>query len=176
VGTYVAGLAIMTLGWEGDAFGFRLPEDAALNPLAFTGPDCGFVASGPRAPYGFRLHPDNGSQPAWVQFEADDVASRSAFGYGATFDINEREGEPDGAVGEAYDRFLGDYCVTQWGTPVMTVSLRKAKGDLYLGPIRLVEHAPGLLFSADGEALDLTGDTPTFRNIPLHRIEAAQRG
>jgi CubicO group peptidase (beta-lactamase class C family) len=176
VGTYLAGQAIMALGWEGDTFGFRLPDDEALNPLVFTGPDRGFVASGPRAPCRFRLYPDNRSQPAWVQFEVDDDASRSAFGYGATFDMNEPRDQSATATGEAYDRFLGDYSVTQWGTPVMTVSLRQDKGDLCLGPIRLIEHAPGLLFSADGEALDLTGDTPTFRNIPLHRIKASERG
>ena len=172
VGTYVAGLSVMTMDWEGDVFGFRLPGDDALNPLTFTEPNHAFVAQGPRAPYGVKLHPPDGVQPAWVQFEVEDVASYFGLLYGASFDFNDRDGEPPAAIDQAYDRFLGEYRVIQWGVPIMTVSLTKANGRLYLGPIRLVEHAPGLLFSATGEALDLTRDVPTFRNIPLHRVDA----
>ena len=170
VGSYVAGQAIMTVGWEGEAFGFRLPGDEALNPLVFTGPDDAFIAGGPRASRGVRMHPRDGSQPPWVQFEHGDVDAPFAFRYGSSFDLNESEGALPGQIGAAYDRVLGDYQVIQWGVPIMTVSLTEANGHLYIGPIRLEEHQPGLLFSADGEALDLTREPPTYRNIPLHRV------
>jgi hypothetical protein len=65
---------------------------------------------------------------------------------------------------------LGDYAVNQWGRPVYAVPLYKKNGYLYLPGIRATEHLSGLLFTGDGEALDLRGETPTFRNIPLDRV------
>ena len=47
VGTYIAGLAVARVGWDGDAFGFRLPDDDAPNTLAFTGANRAIIANGP---------------------------------------------------------------------------------------------------------------------------------
>ena len=45
-------------------------------------------------------------------------------------------------------------------------------GHLYFDQHRLVdEHRPGLFFSVKGEALDLRGEVPTWRNIPMRRVE-----
>ena len=173
VGTYVAGQAGMTMGWEGEAFGFRLPGDQAPNPLSFVDPERAVIAEGPRAGRRVRLHPATDKQTPWVQFEAGDVASYFAFMYGAIYSLNDGEAAPPQAVGDAYDHLLGDYQVVQWGVPLINAPLAKRDGALWLGSWRLVEDGPGLFFSADGELLDLTGSEPVFRNIPLRRVQAA---
>jgi CubicO group peptidase (beta-lactamase class C family) len=170
-GTYISGVAVASFTWKDDAFGLTLPGDEAPAELAFTGPGEAYFSGGPRASLGVRLHPQAGAQPPWLQFEHADVDSPFLFSAGSSVDLNEPEAAPPGNIGEAYDRFLGAYQVIQWGVPIMTVPIFKTNGWLWIGPIQLTEYAPGLLFSGDGEALDLTRDPPTYRNIPLHRLD-----
>jgi hypothetical protein len=59
---------------------------------------------------------------------------------------------------------------------IFSASLRKKNGYLYFGHSRLTQHQPGLFFTADGEALDLRGPEPTFRNILLHRVGIRRNG
>ena len=75
-----------------------------------------------------------------------------------------------------YDERLGDYEIHIWGKPVSKVSLGKENGylcgfDAASGRKfwRYTPFAPGLLFGADGETLDLTGEIPTAQNIQLIR-------
>lgn len=37
--------------------------------------------------------------------------------------------------------------------------------------LRLGQYRPGIYFSPDGEALDLTRDPPTYANVKLYRVE-----
>jgi CubicO group peptidase (beta-lactamase class C family) len=172
-GSYVAGQAIVTAGWEGDSFVVHTPMDAAPNPLAFTGPLEAYVASGPLAGNVVRLHPPAGLQPARLEVQIDEGSSLRAFMTGGGVDFNEGdEPGPPGPVGGAYDALLGDYQIIAWGVPLFTIPLSKANGWLRFGHMRMAEHAPGLFFSPDGEALDLTGPTASFRNIPLYRVAA----
>jgi hypothetical protein len=74
---------------------------------------------------------------------------------------------PPGPVGHEYDDKLGDYQIVTFGRPSVRLPLAKRNGYLYLADIRLSPYRPGLLFSGQGEALDLRGATPTARNIQL---------
>ena len=158
VGSYIAGVSQLSIELDELGLGFRGPDDDQFNRLAFTGPDTAYIAEGPSAPHGVRLHSAAGLEAAHVAFDS-----------GAEFDFNDRAGGPSGPIGEEYDDRLGDYVVIQWGVPVFPASLSKKNGYLYLGAMRLTEHLPRLFFTADGEAVDLRGPTPTVRNIVLHR-------
>jgi CubicO group peptidase (beta-lactamase class C family) len=165
VGTYVAGQSFLAIEESADGLGFRESNNLeAYSRLAFTSADTAFVAEGPRAPQVVHFHPACGEEAAWVEF---DGASWRAFSGASGFDANDSDRDPPGSIGDGYDRFLGSYDVMQWGKTILKVSLSKKNGYLYLGGARTTEHLAGLLFSSDGEALDLRGDQPSFRNIPL---------
>jgi CubicO group peptidase (beta-lactamase class C family) len=155
-GTYVAGLSYLAVDADAGGLKFRLPDNPAYNRLAFTTPDMAYVVDGPSAPETVRFHPSRGVEAAWVEF-----------GNGNNFDANDSDRDPPGSIGDRYDRFVGPYDVIQWGVTVLQVNLLKKNGYLYLGATRTLEHLDGLLFSGDGEALDLRGDHPSFRNVPL---------
>jgi len=170
-GSYVAGQAVVTAGWEGEAFAIRTPLDRAPSVLAFTAPLEAYVSEGPYAGQAVRLHPPTDLQPARLEVVYDEGAPVTAFMAGGGVDFNEgEEPGPPGPIADAYDALLGDYRIIQWGVPFMTLALSKRNGHLYLAHMRLREHAPGLFFSPDGEALDLNSKPPNFRNIPLHRV------
>jgi hypothetical protein len=157
-GPNLAGISFLILRREGEALVLTASDDPTPNRLVFTGPDTAWIAEGPRAPQGLRFHPGQGLESPWLEF--DD---------GLSFDYNDSERDPPGPVDSQYDRQLGDYVVNQWGRAIFPASLRKKNGWLYLSRIRTTEHQPGLLFTGDGEALDLRGETPEIRNIPLDR-------
>jgi hypothetical protein len=53
---------------------------------------------------------------------------------------------------------------------IQSTSKHFTAGHLYIDERKLiVEHEPGLFFSADGEALDFRREPPTWFNIPLLR-------
>lgn len=60
------------------------------------------------------------------------------------------------------------------GNPAYVVKIYKKDGNLYLHYEKndeiLDEHLPGLFFTPSGEALDLRGAVPTWRNIKLKKI------
>ena len=159
-GSYIAGPTRLSIELEGQALTFRGPFDTQPTRLAFTDPNRAYIAEGPAAGHAVEFHPAAGRE-----------AARIVLQNGAEFDFNDRSDDPPGELGDAYDPLLGDYAVIQWGEPVPLFSapLRKKNGYLYYGHNRLTEHLPGLFFTADGEALDLRGPAPTFRNITLQR-------
>ncbi|HEY3887569.1 MAG TPA: serine hydrolase domain-containing protein [Caulobacteraceae bacterium] len=169
-GTYVAGQSILAIEESADGLGFRESNNReAYSRLAFTSRDTAYVAEGPRAPQVVQFHPARGEEAAWVEF---DGASWLAFSGASGFDANDSERDPPGSIGDRYDRFLGFYDVKQWGKTILKVSLSKKNGHLYLSGVRAIEHLDGVFFSGDGEALDLRGERPTFRNIQLTRSVA----
>jgi CubicO group peptidase (beta-lactamase class C family) len=165
VGSYVEGVSYLTVAWAGEALALRMPGEAALSRLVFTGEHTAYVAEGPKASHRLTLHPAEGVKSAWIEF-ADPEGSGAAGGY---FDFNDSDREPPGDVGDRYDELVGPYEVIQWGQPVFQLSIEKKNGCIHIGGMRMTEHLPGLFFSSAGEALDLRGATPTMRNILLHR-------
>ncbi|HEX4197180.1 MAG TPA: serine hydrolase domain-containing protein [Caulobacteraceae bacterium] len=162
-GTYVTGISFMTLRREGDGLVLTASDDPAPNRLVFTGPDTAWMAEGPGAPKGLRFHPGRGLEAPWLEFDN-----------GVGFDYNDGERDAPGPIGRQYHHDLGDYIVNQWGRAIYPASLYKKNGWLYLSGLRVTEHQPGLLFTGDGEALDLRGEAPEFRNIPLERTPPIQ--
>jgi CubicO group peptidase (beta-lactamase class C family) len=167
VGSYIAGVSRLSIEPDDRGLALRGPVDTQLHSLAFTRPDRARIAEGPSAPHGLSFHPAVGRDVARIEFDS-----------GAEFDLNDRADDPPGPLGDAHDDRLGDYEVVQWGVPVplFSASLRKKNGYLYFGHSRLTQHQPGLFFTADGEALDLRGPEPTFRNILLHRVGIRRNG
>lgn len=168
-GGYLGGLSLLSAETDERGLALRLPGETEPSRLAFTGPGGAYIAEGPGAPHRVRLYPAAGRQGARIELVVEGPDAPEVFSHGLAFDFNEPADLQPGPVGGAYDDKLGDYLVIQWGVPVIPAPLTKRSGYLYLGPMRLTEHQPGLLFTGDGEAVDLRGEAPTIRNIVLHR-------
>ena len=68
--------------------------------------------------------------------------------------------------------YLGTYRILNWGRAPGSMAMTGiANGYLTYNGLRCREHLPGLFFTYDGEALDLRGTVPTFRNISLIRTK-----
>jgi CubicO group peptidase (beta-lactamase class C family) len=168
-GDYLSGLSGLSAEVDERGLALRLPGETQFSWLAFTGPGAAYIAEGPGAPHRVRLYPAAGLEAARIELVVDGPDAPEVFSHGIAFDFNDRADLPPGPIGDAYDELLGDYLVIQWGVPVIPAPLSKRNGYLYLGPMRLTEHEPGLFFTGDGEALDLRREAPTIRNIVLHR-------
>lgn len=89
-------------------------------------------------------------------------------------DYNDGPNDAPGPDKPAWDAYVGEYDIHYWGKPSQRVNIRRRNGYLYLDDIRLMlEHEPGLFFSGDGEAVDFRPALPTWRNIPLRRVNPA---
>jgi hypothetical protein len=53
--------------------------------------------------------------------------------------------------------------------PAIKLTVVKRNGYLCIGDEELEEHQPGLFFTPSGEALDLRGPVPTWRNIKMDK-------
>jgi CubicO group peptidase (beta-lactamase class C family) len=131
-------------------------------PLQLISETAGFVDwdEGHRDLFRFELE---GSRPWYVL--------RVRFGWHCDFDQG-----PDGVLPgpdePEWNAFVGDYEITLVDKVIEVAEIRRENGHLYFDQHRLVdEHEPGLFFSVKGEALDLRGEVPTWRNIPLRKTE-----
>jgi CubicO group peptidase (beta-lactamase class C family) len=88
---------------------------------------------------------------------------------GSWLDYNDGPGDRPGPDKPEWERHVGTYAYSAYGVPRGKVQVRRENGYLYLGAWKLLEHDPGLFFTPHGEALDLRGPTPTWRNIRLER-------
>ena len=140
VGSYAEGVSYLTVAWDGEALTLRMPGEAALSRLVFTGEHTAYVAEGPKASHRLTLHPAEGVKSAWIEF-ADPEGSGAAGGY---FDFNDSNREPPGDVGDRYDELVGPYEVIQWGQPNFQLSIEKKNGCIHIGGMRMTEHLPGL--------------------------------
>ena len=86
------------------------------------------------------------------------------------FDFHKPEKDMDqpGPDKPEWRRYFGRYRQLAWGR-MQSSMLRINVQDGYLScnGVRCFEFVPGLFFTFDGEALDLRGTVPTFRNIML---------
>jgi CubicO group peptidase (beta-lactamase class C family) len=77
----------------------------------------------------------------------------------------------DTDIASRYGPYTGTYAAVIWGFPSDQSSwLRLQNGSLYKDNQVLTEVQPGLFFDPQGEALDLRGGKPTYRNIPVVRL------
>ncbi len=70
--------------------------------------------------------------------------------------------------------YAGKYSASNWGMVSELHDLSIKANQLYFDEERLAEVQPGLFFNAAGEAVDLRGLTPTFRNIHMVKIPAGK--
>jgi CubicO group peptidase (beta-lactamase class C family) len=109
-----------------------------------------------------RYFPERGGSPPHLE---------SVLGDG-NMDYNDGPNDTPGPDKKDWDTYVGKYWIDVWGKPTRQVNILRKNGYLYLDTIRLVaEFRPGLFFTSDGEAVDFSKRPPTWRNIPLRRIE-----
>jgi hypothetical protein len=162
VGSYV-GRVIPTaveMKIENDRLGLQLGP--MFSPMQFTSPVDVFSA----APTGdvliSRYFPANDHEVAHFESEVGDYS----------VDYNDGPHDPFGPNKPAWEAFLGEFQVYQWGQPAGKKTVHRKNGYLYLDDHRLVDELePGLFFTGDGEAVDFRHPVPTWRNIRLERVK-----
>ena len=92
---------------------------------------------------------------------------------GENLDYNDGPDDPPGPARPEWERFAGRYEYRAYGRPAGVVNVSLENGWLWLNRLtKLAEHLPGLFFTPNGEALDFSGEVPTWRNIRLERPPA----
>ena len=67
-------------------------------------------------------------------------------------------------------KYTGLYRISTFGQAVWKIDLRIINGYLCFNGQQLNEYLPGLFFDLEGEALDMRGEIPTYRNIRMEKI------
>lgn len=148
-------------GGEGGTL--RLRRDPAVAARLFTAVDGDemFIVDSDGEAIRYRYHAATAELPAHLECALGEES----------LDQNDGPDLPAGPQAPHWARWLGRYRIDQWGAPSQVVELQQRSGWLYIDGIRLVaELEPGLLFTSDGEAVDLRGSAPTWRNLRLHRL------
>jgi CubicO group peptidase (beta-lactamase class C family) len=69
-----------------------------------------------------------------------------------------------------WQKYTGLYRIKAFGQAVWKIDLKIINGYLNFNGQQLEEHLPGLFFDPDGEAIDMRGKIPTYRNIRMVKI------
>lgn len=88
---------------------------------------------------------------------------------GIYIDYNEGPSDPEGPDKPEWNKYIGRYEYTIYGTRKNTLRVSKKNGYLYLDNLKLKEYLPGLFFSTTGEALDLRGKNLSWKNLKLRK-------
>jgi CubicO group peptidase (beta-lactamase class C family) len=147
------------------------------HPARVVAPDQIILEEGPRAGgrqlftgkprERFRFLPDDDGRPRYMQ-SMDDGYVRSR-----------NDPFPSDRLIPLNPQWEGKYQIRVSGVSLTSAELRNDKGCpvVALGDgkdvstLRLGQHRPGIYFSPDGEALDLTRDPPTYANVKLFKVE-----
>jgi len=70
-----------------------------------------------------------------------------------------------------WKKYTGVYRIRSFNQPIWKGIIKIKNGYLHYNDQPLDEFLPGLFFDPDGEAIDMRGETPTYRNIKLEKIE-----
>lgn len=158
VGSYVSRVGAAEIALDGD--GLALVRGERSVPVHFIAPDALCVET-----------PD-GEAELFRVFGGAQGAPRRLECWSGDFSLvyNDGPSDPAGPGKPEWDTFLGTYSVDVWGKPVQQLKVHRKNGYLYLDEVRLIaEHAPGLFFSSDGEAVDFRNGAATYANAPLRR-------
>lgn len=158
VGRYVARNLKAEIEIKEGALALRVANEVA--PIRFVSPD-EFVVTGPQGDAVFyRRTPASAYAPARLECWVGENS----------LDYNDGPLDAPGPDAPTWAAYLGTYRVERWGKPAEMMVVQRRNGYLYLNDTRLiVEHAPGLFFTSDGEAVDFRHDPPTWRNVRLYR-------
>jgi hypothetical protein len=91
---------------------------------------------------------------------------------GTVWTLGSPADEPKGPEKKEWSNYAGSYVRKRFGFGERLYNVTVKNGWLHFQgdgqDFRLAEHAPGLFFTPDGEAVDLRGPAFTFRNIRLY--------
>jgi CubicO group peptidase (beta-lactamase class C family) len=160
LGTYIGRGADLNLVMRGDTLGAWFGEQLGFREWQFTSRSEAFVDFGANR-WLVRFVFDSAGRPTFFRRAND----------GLTFDYNDGPNDPPGPDKTEWNQYEGTYVVSVWDQRDVEVTVHRKNGYLYFNEARLEEYRPGLFFSTGGEALDLRGDPPTWRNIKLRRSQ-----
>jgi hypothetical protein len=93
---------------------------------------------------------------------------------GSAWLLGKSDTELKGPEKEEWSRYAGSYVRKRFGVGEKFYNVSMKNGWLHFEgdgqDFRLSEHAPGLFFTPDGEAVDFRGSKSSFRNITLYKI------
>jgi len=90
---------------------------------------------------------------------------------GLNLDYIDGPGDKHGPNKPEWEKYVGTYRYRIYGQIRGIHRVHMKNGYLYFDRLRLVvEHQPGLFFSATGEALDFRDEIPTWRNVKLEKV------
>lgn len=158
------------LGRGGELFEIKLDNgvlgmkvEDKFQKLSFTSPVDAFLTGPSGEVASMHLETANELRPKFLR-----CPGGPSFG---DLDYNDGPGDASGPDKKEWQRYAGEYHMLEWGKPLITLKVHIKNGFLYLDERKLiVEHAAGLFFSADGEALDFRGKQPTWFSIPMQRV------
>ena len=128
-------------------------------PLHFLGPASAFADS-PEGRIRIRFSLDETGRPRFLEMAHN----------GQSADYNGGPADGPGPDKPEWSVYEGEYTHSVWDQQTRRISLHKRDGTLFFNELRLEEYLPGLFFSSTGEALDLRGPVPTWRNIRLEKV------
>jgi CubicO group peptidase (beta-lactamase class C family) len=161
VGRYLGrGGEVFEIKLAGDVLGMKREKD--FRKLSFTSPVDAFLTEPSGEVDSMHLEAANDYRPKFLR-----CPNGPSFG---DLDYNDGPADAPGPDQKQWQTYVGDYRMRVYGKPVVTIKVHVMNGYLYLDERKLiVEHEPGLFFSADGEALDFRREHPTWFSIPLER-------
>jgi len=131
-----------------------------FHPLNFTSPIDAYIANGAGAVATLHLEPANDLRPKFLR-----APRGPSFG---DLDYNDGPADAPGPDKKEWRKYVGEYRLLVWGKLQDPLEVHIKNGHLYLDERKLiVEHEPGLFFSADGEALDFRQGPPRWFNVVL---------
>ncbi len=93
---------------------------------------------------------------------------------GSAWLLGKSDTELKGPEKKAWSKYIGSYVRKRFGVGEKLYDVSIKNGWLHFEgdgqDFRLSEYTPGLFFTPDGEAVDLSGSTFSFRNIKLYKV------
>jgi len=150
----------MMLEYFDHRLGIR-PEGPSFYPAIFTSYEDFNFGPGP-FPTFFSIYPGSAQAPGYLVRHFD----------GEYLDRNDGPFDSPGPSKEEWINYTGNYSYYSQGRKSPNrLKVAMKNGYLYINEYRLTEYLPGLFFTAHGEAVDLRGPQPTWRNIKIAKEE-----
>lgn len=159
IGNYLGrGGELFTIERVDGVLGMKLEEK--FQPLSFTSPVDAFLTDASGEIATLRLESATPARPRFLR-----CPHGPSFG---DLDYNDGPADAPGPNKKEWRKYVGSYRMLEWGKALDPIRVHLKNGYLYIDQRKLViEHEPGLVFSADGEALDFRHQPPTWFSIPL---------
>jgi CubicO group peptidase (beta-lactamase class C family) len=154
LGSYIGRGFTATVTNQGDTLGVDL--GGRFRPLQMVSDSTGYAGT-ERLPIRFVRRADGRPDRLILVLSGDQL------------DYNDGPNDPPGLDRGDWARYEGEYQFVVWNQDTTTNRVSRKNGYLYFNDLKLEEYQPGLFFTSTGEALDLRGNPPTWRNVKLWR-------